>query len=214
MNTGRDNQLWIQFWRDQRVDFHQPAVNDLLTRFWSDFDPVPGSRIFVPLCGKSLDILWLARQGHQVVGVELSPVAVQAFFSENRLKASRRRVGKFVHWQHRNISILCGDFFALTQHDLGTIDQVYDRAALTALPEDLRGLYVEKLHSLISRHIGVFLVTTEDAGASTASGIDDEITRLFSANFEIHLAHAEAGLEQERTECKVYRLAPHPNGSV
>jgi thiopurine S-methyltransferase len=139
---SRDNGLWLQFWRDRRTDFHQKTVNQLLTRFWPRLDPVCGSRVFVPLCGKSLDMIWLAKQGYDVIGVELSPIAVRAFFRENRLQPVRTQMGKFALWKHGKISILCGDFFSLTKSDLGSIDMVYDRAALTALPEDIRRLYV------------------------------------------------------------------------
>jgi thiopurine S-methyltransferase len=218
MITARDNPLWLQFWRDQRTDFHQTEVNDLLARFWPKLHHVPGSLIFVPLCGKSLDMLWLADQGHQVIGVELSPVAVSAFFSENGLRAKRRRTGKFVLWQHQNIRILCGDFFALTKSDLGAIDLVYDRASLTALPEDLRALYVAKLRSLIAPHISIFLLTTEE-GQATSAAIDTEIKTLFSADFAITLTHAENSFEPnsnpvdslpQAIEYKVYQLSPTP----
>ena len=89
--TGRDNELWQQSWRDKNIDFHQKAVNPHLVRFWSSLGLAAGDRVFVPLCGKSLDMLWLAGQGHTVIGVELSPLAVRAFFRENRLQAKRRR---------------------------------------------------------------------------------------------------------------------------
>jgi thiopurine S-methyltransferase len=78
MNTGRDNHLW----RDSDTDFHQQAVNQLLTRFWQRPQHGRGSRVFVPLCGKSLDMIWLAQRGYEVIGVELSPIAVRAFFLE------------------------------------------------------------------------------------------------------------------------------------
>ena len=96
--TDRDNVLWLKCWRDQRTGFNQKTVNQLLTRFWPSLDLVQGSRVFVPLCGKSLDMIWLAKQGHEVIGVELSPIAVWAFFRENHLKPARRQIGKFTLW--------------------------------------------------------------------------------------------------------------------
>ena len=128
--SSRDNVLWQQCWRDRSTDFHQKSVNAFLTRFWPGFELEPGSRVFVPLCGKSLDMIWLAAQGHEVIGVELSPIAARAFFSENRLRPVRRKVGNFTLWEHGKLSILCGDYFSLTQRDLGRIDAVYDRAGL------------------------------------------------------------------------------------
>ena len=219
MDISRDNPLWLQFWRDQRTDFHQQAVNQLLTRFWPNLESVAGSRVFVPLCGKSLDMLWLAEQGHDVIGVELSPVAVKAFFRENSLKPSKRRVGNFMLWKAGRISILCGDYFSLLSADLGVIDVVYDRAALTALPEDIRKRYVAHLSSLLPKSCKVLLLTAEDVekveNLSAALNIDAEISALFANEFVIDLLHVESvadakaeslGLLPELTEYKVYQL--------
>lgn len=218
--TSRDNVLWLQCWRDRQTDFHQKTVNHFLTRFWPSLAQVSGSRVFVPLCGKSLDMIWLAAQGHQVIGVELSPIAVRAFFRENSLKPILRRHGKFVLWQHGRISILCGDYFALSQADLGVIDTVYDRAALTALPDDIRCLYVAHLREIVPATSEVFLLTIEDADEneprSQALGVGAEIKALYEEDFEINLAHVESVFELDpdepdrppaRAEYKVYRLS-------
>ena len=217
MSSGRDNHLWLQFWRDRRSDFHQDAVNPLLTRFWPGLELAAGSRVFVPLCGKSLDMLWLAQQGHNVIGVELSPVAVRAFFVENGLRAHKRRVGKFTLWQSGRIGILCGDYFALSQSDLGVIDTVYDRAALTALPADIRALYSVHLRKILPPGSTIFLLTIEDAAVGAtlkqALGVDSEITSLY-ANYTIDLAHVESISEPDpdlpghsrRADYKVYQI--------
>ncbi|TAL45367.1 MAG: thiopurine S-methyltransferase [Methylovulum sp.] len=218
--TGRDNVLWLQCWRDRRTDFHQQTVNRLLTRFWPSLDLLPGSRVFVPLCGKSLDMVWLAGQGHDVIGVELSPIAVRAFFRENRLKPVRQQRGKFTLWRHGRFSILCGDYFSLTRSDLGQVDTVYDRAALTALPEDIRRRYVVQLKLIVPETAQVFLLTTEDAeekeSSGQAFGVAEEIKTLYSEAYEIALTHVESVFEidpespdhlPERTEYKVYRLS-------
>jgi len=162
--VSRDNPLWLQLWRDRQSDeFHQVSFNKYLTRFWPMLDIPRGSRIFVPLCGKSLDMLWLAEQGYQVIGVELSPIAVKTFFKENSLKPVKQRLDEFTLWHQGNISILCGDYFSLNQTQLGQIDTVYDRAALTALPDDIRPLYVDHLHTIVSTTTNIFLLTIEDA---------------------------------------------------
>lgn len=174
-----DNQLWLQSWREHRTDFHQIAVNPLLSKFWPSLKLVHGCRVFVPLCGKSLDMIWLAQQGHEVLGVELSPVAVEDFFRENGLNPAKRKVGQFTLWSHGSLSILCGDYFALSQADIGQLDTVYDRAALTALPENARALYIEQLSRLVPKNAKVFLLTIEDAmenmTLAQAIGVDDEI---------------------------------------
>lgn len=218
--TNGDNQLWLQTWRDKQIDFHQTSVNQLLTRFWPSLHLPRASRVFVPLCGKSLDMLWLAQQGHDVIGVELSPVAVRAFFKDNRLQAKKCRVGGFTLWRHGRISILCGDYFALNKTDLGRIDTVYDRAALTALPEELRGQYVAQLQNIVPETATVFLLTTEDAAEdetlAQALGVDEEVKALYSTCFDIDLAHVESVFEADpeapdaaprRTEYKVYRIS-------
>ncbi len=216
---GQDNHLWLEFWRDQRSDFHQSAVNPLLSKFWPELGLPRGSRVFVPLCGKSLDMLWLAQQGHEVIGIELSPVAVAAFFSENGLQPTQQPVGAFTLWRAGSIGILCGDYFALTQDELGMIDTVYDRSALTALPEEIRGQYVAQLSRLVSDTAVVFLLTVEDAaeGATMqqASSVDEEIARLYTCEFDIALTYVESAFEADpassslpdiRAEYKVYRL--------
>jgi thiopurine S-methyltransferase len=219
--SSSDNALWQQCWRDQQTDFHQKEVNRLLTRFWRGLDLAIGSRVFVPLCGKSLDMIWLAQQGHEVIGLELSPVAVRAFFSENHLQPRQHTVGQFTLWQCGKISILCGDYFSASRADLGIIDVVYDRAALTALPEDIRRLYVTHLKTIIPAACKVFLLTVEDADEGETRevtlGASAEITALYTQAFEIELAHVESVLEPAMdladgiTKCsehKVYRLIP------
>lgn len=221
-----DNALWQQCWSDQCIDFHQVLVNQLLTRFWPSLNLATGSRVFVPLCGKSLDLIWLASQGHEVVGVELSPIAAQAFFEENQLQPTQRQQGKFTLWEHGKISILCGDYFSLSPNDLGAIDAVYDRAALTALPEEIRSHYLAHLKQVLPKACRIFLLTTEDAEEGETQeqtdAIAEEITTLYAAEYEIELIHVECVFETapglpeqpaERAEHKVYQLTPRPAGT-
>ncbi|MDD2892992.1 MAG: thiopurine S-methyltransferase [Halothiobacillaceae bacterium] len=219
--TDRDNTSWLHCWRDRQTGFHQTTVNPLLTRFWPELGLDVASRVFVPLCGKSLDMLWLAQQGHEVIGVELSPLAVRAFFKENRLQPTRRPAGALTLWQAGRISILCGDYFALTQIELGQIDAVYDRAALTAFPEDVRLRYVSHLKMILSASGKVFILTTElpDADEPPAQTLeaDAELVALYGPTFKVELAHVESMFEvnpegEDRPRIavahKVYRLSP------
>ena len=165
-------------------------------------------------------MIWLAGQGCEVIGVELSPIAVKAFFEGNNLQATKRRMGEFTRWQHGNITILCGDYFSLKKADLGHIDTVYDRAALTALPEAVRKLYVAHLHRIIAKTTDVFLLTIEDgtehAVPQQSDQIDEELISLYANEFEIRLENVDCVLEanpelsrqpQERVDYKVYRLS-------
>lgn len=197
-------------------------MNPLLTRYWPGAGHGAGSRVFVPLCGKSLDMIWLMDQGHEVIGVELSAVAVKAFFRENDLQAVKRRSGEFMLWTSGCLRILCGDYFSLRAEDLGHIDSVYDRAALTALPEPLRRRYVERMRALVPSSADIFLLTAEDEepGECRPSHrqLDPEVIRLYSKAFDIDLVHVEHGLEQDdaaparrlvRVQFKLYRLTAH-----
>jgi thiopurine S-methyltransferase len=93
-------------------------------------------------------MLWLAEQGHEVVGVEISPIAVRAFFEENRLEPVISQQGAFEIWSVDQITLLLGDFFELTPGQLGEVAVVYDRASLIALPAELRQEYVGHLNAL------------------------------------------------------------------
>ncbi len=190
-----DHALWRAGWRANRIDFHQHEVNPSLLRFWLELALAASDRVFVPLCGKSLDLLWLYRQGHPVTGVELSPVAVQAFFQESRLPPKRASRGALVHWAHERMEIFCGDFFQLGASDLVGVKAVYDRASLTALPEELRASYVAHLRAILPADCVIFLLTEEDLddeeSESAAIEASEEIQLLYADGFEIELRHAE-----------------------
>jgi len=224
--TGRDNPLWLRCWQEENTgDFHQASVNRFLPRYWPSLDCAAGSRVFVPMCGKSLDMIWLAQQGHSVIGVELSPIAVRDFFRENKLQPTRRKLGQFTLWQDGKLGILCGDYFALTAAVLGPVNIVYDRAALTALPPDLRKRYVAHLFKIVSPGAQILLLTTEYAEAneplSRIFGIDEEIDALYAADFDVKLTCVESVFESDprlpeqmpaRAEDKVYRLSAKRGG--
>lgn len=218
--TDRDNHLWHQCWRDRQGDFHQSSVNPLLAKFWAGLDLDKGARVFVPLCGMSLDMIWLADQGHEVVGVELSPIAVQTFFHENHLEPIRTSDGVFERWQSGKVTILCGDYFLLGKDDVGQIDAVYDRASLTALAEGIRGRYVTQLRLLVPDACQILLLTVEDADEAETADQEltaaDEIGMLFGTDFDIVLVHVERVFEANpapsdpvplRSTRKIYRLS-------
>lgn len=148
-------EFWHKRWQEKRIGFNQSAVNPLLTEYIDHLDLAAGSRIFVPLCGKSIDMVWLAAQGYDVVGVELVESAVKEFFSENRILYTiinhpRNPNIKYYHWQHENqkIEILVADIFSLSIEDIDYIDAVYDKAALIALPADMRPDYSEQIRKV------------------------------------------------------------------
>ena len=141
--------FWHARWQEQRIGFHLDSVNPLLRRHVGVLGCQPGQRILLPLCGKSLDMPWLMAQGLQVVGVELSPLAVDALFASLGLTPEISEIKTATtalrHYRAAQIEIWNGDFFALNPQQLGTIDAVYDRAALVALPAAMRVAYARHL---------------------------------------------------------------------
>ncbi len=177
------------------------------------------ARVFVPLCGKILDLMWLHKRGHDVVGIELSPVAVRDFFKAAHLLPRHNCQGDLTRWTQERLAIYCGEFLALTRDELLGVSAVYDRAALTALPESLRAGYVSHLHAILPGGCLVLLMTIEDLDddeeAADNMSSAENILSLYCAHFSIELLHAEyheamvdrAG-EPTDPRCihKVYRL--------
>jgi thiopurine S-methyltransferase len=156
-----DSDFWHRRWRKNEIAFHQESGNPHLREFWEKLGLTGRRHVFVPLCGKSRDMIWLARQGHMVLGVEISAIAVRDFFREHDWLAEHSSAGAFERWESSGIRLLCGDFFALQPSDLSGVDAVYDRASLIALPPPLRARYAEHLRAILPPTTPVLLVTLE-----------------------------------------------------
>lgn len=156
-----DPDFWHRRWREGRTGFHQDRPTPLLLEHWPALALAPGSRVFVPLAGKSLDLAWLAVQGHRVLGVELSPLAVAQFFDGHGLtpQVHESRYGR--HYRAGDIELICGDVFDLDADALAGCSAVYDRAALIALPPELRLRYVRELHAHLPAGCSGLLITLE-----------------------------------------------------
>jgi len=156
-----DSDFWQQRWRDGRTGFHQDRPTPLLLKHWSTLALAAGTRVLVPLAGKSLDLLWLAARGHRVLGVELSPLAVNQFFTEHGLvpEIIDSRYGR--HHRAGNIELICGDVFGLDAGALADCAAVYDRAAMIALPPELRRRYVDELYAQLPVGCRGLLITLD-----------------------------------------------------
>ena len=128
--------FWHRRWAKDEIGFHLNKVNPLLKKHWGKLNTSEGDSVFVPLCGKSIDLLWLAQQGLNVVGAELSQKAVEDFFLEQGLQATITEHEHFAEYRYENIRILCGDLFQLTPEDTGECQFIYDRACLIAFPAE------------------------------------------------------------------------------
>ncbi|MCW8907696.1 MAG: thiopurine S-methyltransferase [Sedimenticola sp.] len=157
-----DKAFWHERWQNNQIGFHQQEINSHLQRFWEELALPAGSSVFVPLCGKSRDMLWLREQGHPVLGVEISPRAVADFFAENGLEPeiSEPR-GGLQRWAFDDLVILCGDLFELQPDDVSACRAIYDRASLIALPPAMRPDYAQKMNQLFSESRPTLLVTME-----------------------------------------------------
>lgn len=183
--------FWHQRWQQNQIGFHQREINTHLQQFWQQLALPDSSTVFVPLCGKSRDLLWLRAQGHEVLGIEISPIACAAFFEENGLQPDIDRRGVFQRFEADGLTILCGDFFQLTASDLKQIDGVYDRASLVALPPAMRLDYVRHLDAILPAPIRVLLITMAYSQAEMAgppfSVHEDEVQSLYEGRFDIRL---------------------------
>jgi thiopurine S-methyltransferase len=180
-----EDEFWLERWRRQETAFHQRDVHPALRELWSALGLAAGDPVFVPLCGKSGDMTWLRAQGHPVVGVELSPLAAASYFAENGLEPERRRTGSFEVMEAGGVRILCGNFFDLTSDHLAGVKAVYDRAALVALPADLRTRYAEHMAAILPPGTPMLLVTLEyppeEIEGPPFSVTAEEVERLYGS---------------------------------
>ena len=186
-----DANYWLERWKAGRIGFHSADANPLLIANQKVFDEA--ARVLVPLCGKSVDLEWLVVHGYEVVGIELSELAAQAFFSERGFTPERREQGSFIHYQHGGVTILVGDFFAATSQELGNFEGAYDCAAMIALPAELRTRYTQQLCTLLTPKAKLLLITLHfdadggppfsvSAAEVAAAYPDAKITQLASAD--------------------------------
>ena len=148
-----EHSFWHSKWQKNEIGFHEPEGNALLVKYASFLfgDDSPSTslkRIFVPLCGKTRDIGWLLAQGCEVVGAELSEVAIIQLFEELGEEPTVTTTSNGKIYAKDGLTIYVGDIFKLTSNDLGDVTGIYDRAALVALPSPLREQYAAHLMAI------------------------------------------------------------------
>jgi thiopurine S-methyltransferase len=196
-----DADFWLTRWRDGRTFFHRPEVLPLLKQYWPALALPSGSRVLVPLCGKSLDMIWLAEQGLRVLGVELSQVGVEQFFAENGLHPEIHESAMGSHYCAGNIEIICGDIFKLDALTLSGCTGIYDRAALIALPPEMRAKYVWHVYGqLADRYQGILITldyAQERMGGPPFSVPDSEVQALYAGHGEARIVDRRDILAEE-----------------
>ena len=138
-----DSVDWLERWKSNNIGFHQPQAHTLLVNNFAALGLSLNARVFIPLCGKTLDISWLLDRGFRVIGVELSPLAIEQLFSDLGLTPKITKLGKLIKYDANKITLFVGDVFELNQELIGTVEAVYDRGALVALDDTVRSRYAE-----------------------------------------------------------------------
>ncbi len=195
---------WLARWEEGRIGFHREQPQGWLVAHAARLLPRGDERVLVPLCGKSVDLAWLARRGHAVVGVELSPRAIRDFFAEQALPATNRpapRGAPFEVTAHGTLELWCGDFFALDPARDGPFAALHDRAAMIALPLPLRRRYAERCGELLSPNGRMLLVTLEYEQRRMAgppfSVEPDEVRELFGRHGALEELGAKSLIDEE-----------------
>ena len=183
------HEFWHERWNTDKIGFHANKAHRFLDDKWGALKLASEDAVFVPLCGKSLDLLWLLERGHAVIGVELSRVAVEAFFKDNHLTPTKSQEGDFTVWTAGPVKLFEGDFFSLKPAHLQEAVAFYDRAALVALPPEMRHRYAQHLKKIIPALKAGLLISfayhQEEMNGPPFSVPASEIERIYSPEWHI-----------------------------
>lgn len=185
-----DTSFWHQRWEKNDIAFHESVANPLLVKYFKDLSLVRGGRVFLPLCGKTLDIGWLLSSGYCVAGAELSETAVKQLFIELGVEPEISEVDTVQHYSAKNIDIFAGDIFHLSSDRLGSVDAIYDRAALVALPEGMRNRYAAHLKEITDKASQLLICYEYDQALMEGppfSISNEEVNRLYRGSYELTL---------------------------
>jgi thiopurine S-methyltransferase len=190
--------FWHTRWQNHEIGFHQPVYLDLMVEHWPKLGLATDSQIFVPLCGKSLDMVWLVEQGHRVIGAELSELAVDEFFAERGLTPQTQTAGPFRVKRAGPYELWCGDFFAMPRDALASIAGVYDRASLVAFPPQMQERYASALSAMVPEAAPMLLITL-DYDQAQMDGPPfavprEQVQRLYTDRFTIEEVAARSGV--------------------
>lgn len=182
-------EFWLKRWQTDDIGFHRDEVHPALAQLWPQIAPEGDRRVFVPLCGKSRDMRWLAERGHQITGVELSEKAIDAFFEDEGVKPRERREGVFKVKSAGAYELWCGDLFEMPPDAMADVACFYDRASLVALPPEMRVKYAQHLADMLPpESCGLLISLAYDETEMTGppfSVPQTEVAALFGNRFTI-----------------------------
>jgi thiopurine S-methyltransferase len=185
-----DASFWHQRWGNNDIPFHEREANPLLVKYFAALSLSKGSRVFVPLCGKTLDIHWLLSQGYRVAGAELSTIAIEQLFVELGMEPTVSSAGEVDHYSATDIDIFVGDIFHVSREMLGPVDAIYDRAALVALPEELRKRYTVHVTAMTDNSPQLLICYEYDQSLMEGppfSVSNEEVARHYKDKYDVTL---------------------------
>ncbi len=191
---------WHSHWTRKSPGFHEGQVNSYLQQFLPLYNLQPGDTVFMPLCGKAVDILWLSEQGYHVIGVELSDVAIQSFFEESGIDFEKVELEKLVVYKAENITLYQGDYMNLQDKYLKNCKLVYDRASIVAIESFNRKTYKQKMLEIIPTGIPMLLVTLDyDQNVMQGPPFSvpvSEIKQLYQPEYKLALLQSSEQIEE------------------
>ena len=190
-----DKEFWHRRWQKNEIGFHMTDPHHFLQQFFPLLQTQPTDSVFVPLCGKSPDLVWLREEGLKVVGIELSRTAIVAFFNENDLPGHWTDEAVLPFCSAEGYKLYCGDFFDLTATEVSGISAYYDRGALVALPPEMRVRYVAHMAALMPPGGRVLLISysynQKETKGPPFSVPQQELELLFSESFLVEILSEE-----------------------
>ncbi len=185
-----DTDFWLQKWEENDIGFHRSEANPLLVKYFGDLSLEKGNRVFLPLCGKTLDIAWLLSHGYHVAGAELSEIAIKQLFAELEIKPQISKLAEVIHYSASGIDIFVGNIFDLSSSLLGSIDGIYDRAALVALPEATRDRYTKHLMKIAGKAPQLLITFEYDQSQMSGPPFSisaAEVKRHYNGSYDLSL---------------------------
>jgi len=207
--------FWHKKWEKNEIGFHLAEANPLLVKHLPTLQLKQGARIFLPLCGKTLDIACLLAAGYRIAGAELSSIAIEDLFSSLNLTPNIKQLGEVTHYSALNIDIFVGDIFTVSPAMLGAVDAIYDRAALVALPEEMRKRYTAHLMALTNNAPQLLICFEYDQSLHAGPPFSicaDEVKQHYQARYDLTFLASEVVAGGLKGQCAasehVWHLKP------
>lgn len=191
---------WQSRWRKGKTGWHMDTVYPPLPTFWDDVNIESGSRILVPLCGKSLDLGWFVDHGHTVTGIDVSAKAIHHIMQQHPESFTKDSSHGFTVYRSESLVLWQGDYSKLPTDEIPTQDLIYDKASIIALPPEKRLDHANKHIELCSTHTQILLQTFEyeqsEMHGPPFAVHEEELKKLFGNRFKLTCIHEQSKMEE------------------